>query len=324
MKKSLKTILALSLALTTGIGTVYAADGENQTADGINIPLKKTVTRTEEEALYPNATFKFTITPQDGSPANLLTFDDNKDSIEFTNDDQSGDKTLTLKVAQGETLANVIPGDYKYTVAETAGEVDGITYDTTSKTVTVRVYNNTDVEGNLVDGKSAIAIVEGAEGSDPTKLEEVSFENKYETHKVEVKKIIEGNAADLTKEFTFTITINGSKGEKYTVKNGETTAIITSGTPYEVDLGNNETVEIYGLSASDTYTVTEDAEGYTSTGTVEEATAIGKEDKNIEVTNTKTQVIPTGIIENVAPFALALVVGGSFAVIYFKKNRQEA
>ena len=136
-------------------------------------------------------------------------------------------------------------------------------------------------------------------------------------------------------KFEFKIKINGTDGERYLVTttkdaSGITTEgankYTTSGTEVTVKLKHGETIKFAGLTAGDTYTVTEteaNTDGYTTTEEVENATALGAADKTQTVVNEFTQDIPTGLIDNILPFIIAIAVGGIFAVIYFKRNKEE-
>lgn len=318
MKKSIKTLLALSLAVSTGLGlgTAYAEDGADASESQKLPQITKTLEKTESNAPYPNAEFDFTITPVDGAPNGLLQLT-NEGKIVFNNEDTQGTKTLKLTFGD---LDDVVPGKYKYTIKETKGNIDGISYDKSEKIFEVTVS----IDENGV--KSVIAVEVNGEGNqvgeDDTKTN-LDFTNTYTTNPLKVTKKLAGNARNLNDKFTFTITINGAEGETYktNIPGNET---ITSGQAVNFDLGHEDSVDVYGLSPADTYTVTEDEKDYTSEGEVEDPTAIGDTEKNIIVTNTKTQTVPTGLYDNIAPFALVIVVAGAFAVIYFKRNRQEA
>ena len=95
---------------------------------------------------------------------------------------------------------------------------------------------------------------------------EVSFENKREAGKLNVKKVLEGNAADLGLDFTFTVTLTNENGVKIDgdyeaegkyskvtfTKKSDTTATAT------FTLKGGEEVTILDIPAGTTYSVVED------------------------------------------------------------------
>ena len=117
----------------------------------------------------------------------------------------------------------------------------------------------------------------------------------------------------------------------------QTTTHVASGDTIEVELGKDDTVIIYGLSATDSYTITEQgitngktATGYTVTDTCGD-NADGKvegvggtTDASYTITNTKEAVTPTGIAMTVAPYILMVAVAGIFAVLFLRRRHEEA
>ena len=138
-----------------------------------------------------------------------------------------------------------------------------------------------------------------------------------------ISKTVAGNQGDKTKDFTFTIKVDGADGEKYYV-NGTTTLV--SGTPADITLKNGESVTIYGLSEDDEYTVTETdytADGYTTTidGTEgREKSGTISADTNVAFVNTKNATTPTGIVMNIAPYVLMVAVAAVLAVVFLRKR----
>ncbi len=174
-------------------------------------------------------------------------------------------------------------------------------------------------------------------------------QNNDGTHDVTIIKKLAGDMAEADKQFTFEVTITPANGnnEKYMVKIKTLTGSETVTDALEVTNGvakgtyklkGDEYVTISGLSIGDTIVVTEkeaDQDGYTTTYTYDGVEAGYKEaDKNtnkvtkdnakITVTNAKTATSPTGVIMNIAPYAMMLVVAGAFAVVFLsRRNRAE-
>lgn len=321
MKKTLKVLLALLLVFSLVTPAAFAAEE----------PEVKKVYTVGENVLSPEVTFEFKLEGVDptadenvnGQPVvkgveGLLKFKDDVNTLTFT---EGGENTLPLEVVKGTNA----PGIYKYQVTETKGSVEGLVYDETEYTVYLYL---------LADGTHQFVIYNGEEKAT------LDFTNVYAhedegglLHNLTVAKTVTGNLGDQNKDFNFTITITPDEtvaGQQFVVKKGtDTVATLNSENNYtlEVTLKHDESVVVYGLSENDNYTVVEaesNKDGYTTTGEVTDATAMGSKDKTITVTNEANQEIPTGIIENIAPFALVLVAAVAFGFVYFKKRSVEA
>ncbi len=319
MNKHWKTLAVLACSAGLLSSTSAMASVLPDTVPGP--PVVKKLEKTEANAITPNTTFEFQITPasvaKNTKENNIPVYAGKDDLLKFTNGSTLSYSSAAalqqnLGVSVKGDLSGFTPGIYRYKIREIQGTVDGITYDST--VYTVDVYVTMESQGK----KATVVLYKGQD-----KASGLVFKNTYTTHKLTIIKKITGNAADLNKKFKFKITIKGADGETYAT-NASNHQVLTSGTETEVILGNNESIEIYGLSAKDTYKVVEDKENYTSSGTVETATAIGNSDKMVTVTNKLETTIPTGVIQRVAPFAIALIGVGFVGVVYYRKKREEA
>lgn len=176
------------------------------------------------------------------------------------------------------------------------------------------------------------------------------------THDVTIVKKIEGTMRNTKDPFKFSIKIVPSNGgERYHV---EPVGISTLGFTYidantdsaQFTVTDNQGIKIYGLTKSDQIIVTEeDGRQYTMSvrhGDKEDGS--GKEDasyvsplamvsgqkykaemnvlkdkSHVEVVNTKDKVTPTGIVMNVAPYALMLAVAGGTGVVFVNRKKEE-
>lgn len=320
------------------------------------IPLTKIVTA-GDNVKAPNTSFTFSVAPADQETdakgvvtayagiTDGLKFASGKNTITFTPSDTSFTKTTEISIDKTKFTR---PGVYHYQVKETAGFYDGMTYDSTTYDVYVYVENDTNNSNGLIVSavKSKKAESNNVElmcekpKCEESKSEEsksdISFENTYTTNKLTLKKVITGNQAHKSKEFKFTLTINGAAGEKYTAVNGDNSQELTSGTSVDYYLGNDETVVIYGLSANDTYTIVEEdcsKDGYETTitgdGTVDATNKLkvtgteGTADKAVTYTNTKQVNPPTGIITNVLPYVLMVVTAAGLAFVFLRKREYD-
>lgn len=238
-----------------------------------------------------------------------------------------GNLTVNLTAFTGAT-----PGIYHYEVREKAGSYEGITYD--SKTYDVYLYLMRTAGNELYIGY-AVCVDSGTDAKAA-----LTFTNDYgktndTTHDVTVEKVVTGDMANMSDTFTFSVSVNGATGEVYKVvytQSGivETTSV-TSGSTINLDkIGNDDTIHIYGLSATDTYTVTEtDNQGYTvsdddtdsAAGTVDGTVAADNSQHTI--TNTKDAATPTGIIMSVAPYALLVVLAAGACVVFLRRRGAE-
>lgn len=310
------------------------------------ITLTKTVTA-GDNVKAPNTSFTFSVAPADQETdakgvvtayagiTDGLKFGLNKNTITFTPSDTSFTKTTEISI---DKTKFTIPGVYHYQVKENKGSYDGMTYDSTIYDVYVYVENDTNSSNGLI--VSAVESKKAESNNVELMCEkpkcDISFENTYTTNKLTLKKVITGNQAHKSKEFKFTLTINGAAGEKYTAVNGDNSQELTSGTSVDYYLGNDETVVIYGLSANDTYTIVEEdcsKDGYETTitgdGTVDTTNKLevtgteGTADKAVTYTNTKQVNPPTGIITNVLPYVLMVVTAAGLAFVFLRKREYD-
>lgn len=239
-------------------------------------------------------------------------------------------------------------GIYHYTIEEETGSYDGVDY-TKAGTydIYVFVYENENQDavviakdGNLVAGEGKSANIE--------------FVNPYDVHTLTIEKLVTGNQGETNKKFDFTINVNratGTEGEEYywvicdsdghevTRTDGSNTHG-PLGTGVTVGLTNTEQVKIYGLSAGDTYTVTEadyvTNDGYDEPtiameGGAASATKVGKKevtgtitsDGKITYTNNRSVTTPTGIVTEYAPYILLVAAAGAFAVLFLRRKKEE-
>lgn len=225
------------------------------------------------------ATFALPVTKVvEGSPATAASFEFILTAI--TNNAPMPDgngATLTLSGAGSGSFGDITytaPGAWEYSVRETAANATGYIYDDTVYLVTVTV---TDTNGVL----GAVATIKDATGAS---VDAVVFTNQYSVGDLTVSKTIRGNAADATKEFTFTVTlsdttISGTYGDM-TFENGVATFTLKGG----------ESKTASGLPNGVGYTVEEadySADGYVTTKEGDVGSIVGNETSAATFTNTR-------------------------------------
>lgn len=324
------SLFGMNVSATEGVVT-----GEKITS----VPITKTVT-TDGNTYAPDTTFNFSVEmATEGDFEGNLVYAGVEGGLVAENGATfrpSGDAPAASYEAEGSLKVNVAkfskPGVYHYTVRETAGTYSGITYDDSFYDVYVYVYvddNNDMYVGNVVSVKN------GAKTG-------LAFTNDYGkdndgTHDLKVTKTIQGNQAVIDQKFDFTVQINGTAGEWYkvVVKENSNTAgteskIVSGAEAVTYQITNGGSIEIYGLSDDDTYTVVETAaneDGYTTTidsSATKDGKATGvvtKDGTVISYVNEKNAVTPTGVIMTIAPYVLIVAVAGVLAVLFLRRRR---
>ncbi len=336
------SFVATAMLATMAIVPASAADPE----DIDTVTIKKAITASENVKV-PNTSFTFTVdegtevAATENSPAiyagveGAVYFDGVANTITFSPADTVFTKETQLSV---DTSKFTAPGIYRYVVEETAGSYDGMTYDTSEHTLDVYVTNGADGSYNFA------YIFDGKAYGDAEGKTDGTITNTYTTHKVTVGKTVEGNQGNTDKDFSFTVTVNGAEGEQYTlIKENDTEhpITLTSGTPQPVSLKDGQTFVIYGLSENDTYTVEEtdySSEGYVTSydsayvegdkrtdkdvesGNSISSVKIGNDDDSVMFYNYKDASTPTGIMMDIAPYAVLVVIAAAGCFIFLRKR----
>ena len=177
------------------------------------------------------------------------------------------------------------------------------------------------------------------------------------THDVFIKKVRKNNIGADQAEFKFNITVTPDKNKQkefYGWRKGEKKENATDYTAFNGKVGLNgvkltanseEGIQIGGLTKGDKITVTEtDGTSYTMTvkdNNDNQKTYIQQlsnetnlnqyyfafnsleDDGVVEVINTKNGATPTGIVMNVAPYAMMLAVAGGLGVVFVNRKKEE-
>lgn len=123
-------------------------------------------------------------------------------------------------------------------------------------------------------------------------------------------------------------------------KNGDNTSGQFSGDKL-FQLKHGEAVKVYGLLEGDAYVASETAasstdKGYTTENTVDDTTsavnltsdqltiaANDTKDHKVIFTNTRDNVTPTGVLLNVAPYALMVIIAAAGCFVFLRKRRDD-
>lgn len=319
MKKLISLALALVMILSLST-VVFAADYDEYLDKSTSFTKEYDVKHGEA----PAETFQF--------KAEFVSFKDNEG--EDADMEASAAPKVTLgdaafgAIAAGTSVAVDVQisdvtdadlGVYTYKITEVAGKTAGVTYNGKPIFLVVTVLRDEASQNHYV----AAVHYETEAGA---KTGEIT--NEYDAGQLTVTKEITGNMADMHKEFTFTITLTAPEGSNFAdnqnvcsnkdakVAKTDSVWIIT------VPLGHDESINITNIPVGTTYTVVEEAEGYTSTHTTVADGSIASGDADVDVwTNELTSEVDTGIALDSMPYVLILaVVAGAFVLATVKKR----
>lgn len=285
-----------------------------------------------------------------------VTFgDDNAD--EEVSEPANGLVTVTDDVTFSfSNLSFDQPGIYKFNLTEE--QVGGLTSayklgisDTNKYCVYLYVER---VEGQDDPVVTGVELVNGSDhtGSKTNKVTNyyMSSPSGADHNALTVTKKVDGNMGDLSEneKFSFTVTIipGDNKGRTYSVS-GTTKTAGYEGNNYKVtaELSHNGTFTINGLMPGDKYTIDEDdtvnsSKGYkiksiTATGVkvegkdaqtlndAQQVTFDKEADDSVIYTNNRDAVSPTGLVMNMAPYALLVVVAAGACFVFLRKRRED-
>lgn len=334
-KKVSGVALAGAIAFAGFAGSANAASGAINTkgsSDALTSTpeISKEVTGAE---YFGGGTFTYTLTAGEApsytgfaprtSKTPLIGLTDGK--IEFAAGQTTGTEAITVNQAAVDQSK---PGVYRYQIKEEASGIAGMTDDT--RTFDVDVFVTSD---NGTGRKIAYYIVSVA-----GQKAELKFTNTLALKDLTVSKVVTGNQADLSDEFNFSFTVTPASGTtntsvRYNYDGKDNQAVKTGEAVNLEGVGNGDKFVITGLAEGDSVTITEtdtQNRGYTTTykvdnGTAQDGTSASVTGKNstVEFTNTRTAEIPTGLIENIGPFVIAILAAGFILFIYFKNNKKE-
>lgn len=337
--------MTLLLAMGAAAVNVHAAEGDATTTTPTpqtELKIKKIANVADGVSVSSTASFSMKLTNNaDGvtTPTNApksITVND----LDFTqaNKDAGSAATETVDLS---SLTN--PGEYTYTLTETAPTGNGWAMDNSVYTVQILVKNDTNKTKEIYITKA------GTTGKQPN----CTFTNTYTEYDgtLTISKTVKGDYADkANSSFHYTLTLtNVAPNDEATVtlkqsdKDDQVKTLPKNGSvSFEFDLKDNGSVSLSGLPLGATYTVKEDGSnnytpsvsiygGNAQTGTKGEAlttasTTIATKDNNTAAfTNTYENITVTGVITQIAPFiAMVAIAGGAVALYIVSRRRRDA
>ena len=332
-------VMVLALAMSVMAVSAFAAEVDPDPAPAqVNAKITKTLTK-DANTYAPNVSFSFTATAGNNTasdfatPTNAVTIGDAtfapaESDIGVTS--LTADATITVDESAFTVNGVAHPGIYYYTVTENDVANTDITKDSAEKTLAVYVNNEGKVTGYTFYGQDDIKTG--------------GFTNEYDTEadttSLTITKTVTGSQGDLKKDFTFTVSVDGTADSYEVKKDNVVVTTLNKDNDYtdNVTLKNGESVVVTGLRAADEYTVTEatytdynttiDNAGatvndLTATGNMTAANTLTSAAKTVAYTNDKDVTTPTGVIMNIAPYALMLVLAGGIAMFFLRRRNAE-
>lgn len=281
----------------------------------------------------------------------------NADPSKNFTEDHTVTRDMTLHV---DATAFQYAGVYKYTITQALkGDNGNVTLDSApTKTLYVYVEDNNGTisvaytklfAGNNVSGKTDNFTAEYLKDYEPNNDEGTLL----------LSKNVTGTFGDKNKEFEFTVKVQPvTTGNTYYYEVGTVSdqGVFTADQKQEADkqvirateatikLKHHQAIKIYGLVAGDTYTIVETSggqNGYTTTATVDNVaennlvansygvtkTIAETEGKvkavKVAYTNNLESTAPTGVVMNVAPYILLVVIAVAGAFVFLRKRRED-
>ena len=300
------------------------------------------------------------------------------DGITNSADKKYAQKTITANFAG---IKFDEPGVYRYVVTEDLNGSQGVTnVGSITKTLDVFVIDKNgtlEVESYVLYNKvidtapsknTSVEIAADKTAEDGKKTD--GFVNDYDTHDLTFSKTVTGNQGSKDKYFKFDVTIsNAVAGTVYTVDLSNADATVASNSATKSDyigktnpstitvpddnttvtetfyLQHGQYITIFGLANDTVYSVTENAEDYTSSEGILEAYStlnwdnndgydaltdavsgtINGADIHTGYTNDRSGTIPTGVILSVAaPVVIGLAVLGGIVFLVIRNKKRES
>ena len=369
MKRN-KLAKKLTVSFLTG-AMVLSMGGMTAFAEESTVPTSFSFTKrivTDQNTLEPKVKFDFTINPgsdslssdgyvitagpADGLKPSSVSFDGTGEQASAVENGETiyyyfEEGTITV-----DTTKFTTPGIYSYILTENDFPADDSSYEGINKddnSYSLYVYITDVNQDGIVEYKGVTTAVLDKDATDDEKTVKTPalvVTNTYGVddvdtiHDLTIKKMVGGNQGDTTHPFSFKVKIDGATGEQYKVVYDGEESTLTSGEEAPFTLTHNDTFVIYGLSATDSYTITEydnndDLVGYTTAVTKENVDSSSPANNLIQTgtvnmdaaivtyTNTKNVTTPTGIAMTFAPYAVMVAFAGVFAVMFLRKKRED-
>ena len=285
------------------------------------------------------------VTSRYGATINVVT----------NNDGTNEEVPVTLSLAGLGTFTDA--GVYKYTITESLA--DGTAADVVAdmaENQTLDLYVFVQREGETYYIANAVVYPAGATASGTNSDKTDRLTNWYQitpptpeepdpevqSSTLNITKMVTGAMGDHNEEFPFEITgLTASKAYNVSIDGMTATAYTTDATgKLTVNLKHDQTATIYGITQDD-LDVAEPQATFTQKGYSLDKTVVGEttdeepldytvdvaltngESTNVEFTNNREAVSPTGLVMDIAPYALLVVVAAAGCFVFLRKRRED-
>lgn len=334
------TTLVATAMLASLAAPAYAAEATLITTNN-TVSFTKEITK-DEAAGVPTGQFVFTVTDGTGTASTQITDEDSntENGVQIVANNTGATVAVDISFKMGGFDA---PGTYSYTLQETGTDIPGMTVDNTEYTLNVVVVN-----ANSANPDGETFVIDSAELRNSTGKTD-TITDTYNTYSLKLDKALAGDFADANDSFVFNITFNANDTHATSFKLGDNTVNFVNGTATQkVTLRGGDSIVADGLPVGTTYTITEltdegDAEKYetTASGTgVNDFTEANKQvtgdvmvpgegasevasDVEVHYVNTLNSTPATGIVMDVAPYALLVVIAAAGCFVFLRKRRED-
>ncbi len=220
---------------------------------------------------------------------------------------------VTTTDENGEYSISYIPyGMYKVVVTTPDG------YNVTLKTATT---------DNDAVGEGLRAVIAGIDLTDVISLadQDIGFQNH---RAITLSKLVKGTLADPDQEFTFRVYLTGVTGSlpytgASTVAGVEAPPDGTIANFGTVTLKHGQSIKIENIPMGTAYNIIEiNSAGYTVTVTDSNASGTLSDDVKVEFVNTKNEVMPTGVLMDVLPYAIVAALAICVLTVFLILRRR--
>lgn len=354
LKKRISGVLLAGVLFFSGGTAAMAAE---TTVPDIQNSLKVVKNFEMAEGLdTPAVSFQFTAEKGDQNLVNIpeLTVETVTYQETDTADVQNGMRRIKKEGKIQLPEANSFPhaGEYLYTIKEKNGQAQNsyITYSEEQYTLRVRVKNaNT---GNGLEIASVTAEKNTPGSAKQNKVSEIAFTNTYaKKSRLTIEKQTEGDFADKTKAFNFTITFtkkSDNDNTTYTGKLSSQDVNFKAGEKTSFSLADGDTLVFDSVPVGTRYVVEETASaGYIPSVTVTENgipqpkktaanenqgissapdqasdSLVGERENKVVFENTSQGIVMTGVVMNNLPFILLVAVAAAaLGILIFMKKK---
>jgi len=333
MKKLLAGFMAATMIMSMNMVAFAETSDGVAASDPITFKFEKTYKTADGKtpATFPLETLKFEVTVPEGitnPDSTMISIEDHTMSV--------NPEDITVTVPEYSKV-----GLYEYTITETTGNTQGVTYaNTTFNVKVVATYND---KHDKIVTEVVFITPDGDEG----KID--SFENIYDLAALDVSKVVTGNLGSTTKEFevdvTFTKESNKEVKSNITYVDGDETLTIPASAFDESDsktvtitVKHGETVSFTNIPYGITWKVEEhdytkgdansddgyEAPVYSDNDAAEadaQGTANTVDADTVEITNKKGVEVNTGISLDNMPYIMVLAMVALGLVGFVSKKR---